>query len=75
MATKSPLDRKKRFIAAELLKILGTLQAHLTHELYRVAHHQREGLTDAEYEYAMKLHSNSEKLMKATGTLRDRCRG
>lgn len=69
-----PQDKTQRYIAGQVMLPLGSLMAHVTHELYRVAHHQRDGLSDKEYEYLMALHRAQEQLMVRSGKLRERLR-
>lgn len=55
------MDRVERRIAAERLHPMGSLGFHVLHELYLVAHHQRDGLTDKEYAYLMRRYENIKK--------------
>ena len=71
------MDRVARKVASELLHGHGTGLVHIEHELYRVAHHQKGGLTEKEYKFLMAryeaIKAEREKVSKLTERLRTTC--
>lgn len=68
------MDRADRKIVAEITHTLGVLLVHVEHELYLLAHKQREGLTEKEYKFLMAriegIKAEREKLGKLPPRLR-----
>lgn len=50
------VDHSDRHIAGEILTSQGVHLVHATHEMYLVAHKQRGGLTNKEYQFLMARH-------------------
>jgi hypothetical protein len=66
------MKRDHRYIAHERILDIGVNMVKASHELYRVAAINREGLTDKEHAYLMKLNQEQLKLQKKLYVLQER---
>lgn len=66
------MDRTERYIAAELLFSQAVAGQHLAHELYRVAHVHRAGLTEKERKFLLTRHKAMQDELNKLSALRTR---
>ena len=75
MGTYSDLNHTQRLIIWELLHALDTHPVKIKHELSRLAHTYRDGLTDKEYAFLMKRCEVQEEETRQLVKLKDRLKG
>jgi 5-bromo-4-chloroindolyl phosphate hydrolysis protein len=66
------MDRRQRYIAAQLLDNTAVLYSHQAGILHRVAHMQREGLSFKEYDFIMSRYEMALEEMRKVKKVADR---